>query len=104
MESTSPVRITMPSSQWSYKLFEITTTMGQKITGIFKQPKQPASSIQFVYEDQLEMFPETNWAKNNVQISFAPSYILILPPPGKNPADAHAHYFSQEGRYNKQAN
>jgi len=32
-----------------------------------------------------------NWAKNNVKINVAPSWILILPPPGKNPADAHEH-------------
>jgi len=59
----------MSSSQWSYKLFEITTTVGQKITGIFKQPKQPASSIQFVYEDQLEMFPETSAKLNGCDIA-----------------------------------
>jgi len=42
------------------------------------------------YEVFFRFFPPIeieNWAKNNVQISFAPSYILILPPPGKNPAD-----------------
>jgi len=41
-----------------------------------------------------------NWAKNNVKISFAPS-ILILPPPGKNPADSHEVNPSRHGQNGK---
>jgi len=62
------VIIIIPASQCSYKLFEITSILGQRIVGIYNQPKQPASSLHLAYEDQLVMFPKSHPKLNGNEV------------------------------------